>query len=376
MPLAKLALGIGLGAAAALAVKEARRFRAVGKDDAKADRGQADRLGLSPGEPAATGIERMTVAQLELAILALQSPSNGDVDWAVHETRKAIKRLRTLQRLHQDSYSRADTDHRRALLRKAAAELSGVRDSKVALDTLQDLMRRDPRRLEGSEGVAKLHSALLSEHDEAKRALTRSGARERALGLLQATNVKVAADAAADDLRMQARPKDGRAVDASLLRLYARGRRTMALARKREGIAEMHEWRKRTKDLRYAAEALSLQRYATEALSPQESPAKQQHQQAKQRRQAQKQLQARLRSVARNAEKLGEALGEEHDLALLAKRVRGEDETFRGDGAARKALLRDIKRRRRALRKQAFRAGFALYERKPKRWGKRMPRAR
>ncbi len=168
--------------------------------------------------------------------------------------------------------------------------------------------------------------------------------------LLQATRAGIAVQ----DPRTQTKQRDARAVDAGLLRLYARGRSAMTAARKRKGIAEMHEWRKRVKDLRYAAEALARPQTAV----------------AKQRRQA------RLRKIARRADKLAEALGEEHDLALLAERVRGEDEIFRGDPASRKALLRAIARRRRQLRKRAFKTGFALYERKPKRWAKRLPRAR
>jgi CHAD domain-containing protein len=293
----------------------------------------------------------MTIAQLDLAIHALQSAPGGDVDLAVHETRKAIKRLRTMQRLRKDTSSRAHEAHRKALMREAASVLAGVRDTKVALDTLEALMRRHPQTLTGSPGVAKLHAALLSEHNAAQRALTRSGASERALSLLQAAR----AEAATDERGGHAKRRDARVVEAGLLRVYARGRGAMSDARRRKGITEMHEWRKRVKDLRYAAEALS----------PNDRAAAK-----KQRRQA------RMRNLARKADKLGEALGEEHDLALLAKRVGAENEMFRGDRASRKALLRAIERRRRQLRKRAFRSGFALYERKPKRWAKRLSRAR
>jgi CHAD domain-containing protein len=345
----KLALGIGLGAAAALAVTGARRARSSDRDHTDEHEGEVDRLGLGPQEPAAAGVHRMTVAQLDLAIRTLQGRPVGDPDLAVHETRKAIKRVRTLQRLRADADSRAGADASKALLREAAAALSGVRDAKVALETLESLTRRHPDRLTGA-GVARLHAVLREEHHAAEQALACSGARKQALALLQATRAGVAMQ----DPRTPVTRRDTRAVDAGLLRLYGRGRKAMAAARKRKGIVEMHEWRKRVKDLRYAAEALARQQTAV----------------AKQRRQA------RLRKVARRADKLAEALGEEHDLALLAKRVRGEDEIFRGDRASRKGLLRAIGRRRRQLRKRAFRAGFALYERKPTRWAKRLPKTR
>ncbi len=132
LPLFKLALGIGLGAAAALAVKEARRSKSSDGNHAGGHDGKPDRLGLRPQEPAAAGVHRMTVAQLDSAIRTLQGNAGSDPDLEVHETRKAIKRVRTLQRLRREVDSRARRDAGRALLREAAAALSAVRDTKVA----------------------------------------------------------------------------------------------------------------------------------------------------------------------------------------------------------------------------------------------------
>lgn len=279
----------------------------------------------------------MTIAQLDLAILTLQGAPAGELHLAVHETRKAIKRVRTLRRLRRRASSRAREEHRKAVLREAAAALSGARDAKVALDTLQALARRHQGKLAGSTGVARLHAALLAEHEAAERALQESGAREHALRLLKATRAQLAEEGPAKDSRRQAR-----IVQAGFARIYRRGRRAMRRARRRRRIAEMHEWRKRVKDLRYGAEALR--------------PGK------------------RMARVARDADRLGEALGEEHDLALLAQRVRAEDELFRGDRSSRKALLRAIERRRRKLRARAFEAGSKLYARSPKRFERRLRR--
>lgn len=295
----------------------------------------------------------MTISQLDFAISTLQGSSACRLELAVHETRKAIKRVRTLQRLRRDASPRKHREHRKTVLREAARALSGARDARVALDTLEGLISRNRRVLGSSTGVSALRSALLREHAAAERLLEESGARERAVRLLRAVRAQFAEEPPAKASRRQARIVGG-----DLQRIYAQGRQAMRRARRRRGIAEMHQWRKRVKDLRHAAEA--LERLPADAREAKKPTAKHD----------------RLGCLARDADRLGEALGEEHDLALLAERVRAEDEIFRGDSASRKALLRIIARRRKRLRRRAFKAGAKLYGRKPRRLLKRLPAVR
>jgi hypothetical protein len=77
--------------------------------------------------------------------------------------------------------------------------------------------------------------------------------------------------------------------------------------------------------------------------------------------------------LARRADRLGEMLGEEHDLVVLAERVRAE-----GHGCGRgtrRALLKLIGRRRKRLRRRALRDGARLYGRRPKKLLRRLRRA-
>ena len=137
----------------------------------------------------------------------------------------------------------------------------------------------------------------------------------------------------------------------------------------------LHEWRKRVKDLRYAAEMLDRVDAHGDAYS--RAPAKR----AARRRRAGKRARAGrdaafVGELVRRADDLGELLGEEHDLAMLAERVRREASAGRASGApgpgSRKALLRAIARRRKRLRKRALRDGQRLYARKPKQFVRRM----
>ncbi len=188
-PLATIALGVGIGAAALLAARELRRASTTHAQDWPPDASsRPHKLALRDGESAATGVRRMTLAQLDLAIQTLAQASDGDLEQAIHETRKAIKRARTLERLMRDANDRKRQRHRKDLLREAAGELSGARDAQVALNTLEGLMRRQPKQLGASPGVARLHAALLTEQTAAERAAQESGARRRALRLLEETS--------------------------------------------------------------------------------------------------------------------------------------------------------------------------------------------
>lgn len=348
-PLAAVALGVGIGAAAVLAVKEARRAGAGrGADPPREDLPAPHRHAREHDGRAPAGMRAIGIAQLDLAIQTLEQAQQQDLGRAVHDTRKAIKRVRTLERLMADATPAAQAQRCKTLLREAADELSGARDAEVALGTLEGLMRQDPKRLASSRGVARLHAALLAEQVAAERALQQSGARERALALLRAARAEILEGPVRGGRRRQAR-----AIDAGLRRIYARGRTAMRQARRRERIAEMHEWRKRVKDLRHATEALGDQA---------RSKAK------RERRRA------RLRKLGKQADRLGEALGEEHDLALLAQRVSAEKTIFADDTRGRRALRRAIRRRRARLRKRAFKSGRALYARSPKRFRARLPK--
>jgi hypothetical protein len=136
-------------------------------------------------------------------------------------------------------------------------------------------------------------------------------------------------------------------------------------------------WRKRVKDLRYAAEALDRLEPARGHHARQKPAAAR----LRKRRGAPTETNA-IRRTARRADELGELLGEEHDLVLLATRLDGEAEGSGGEGSGesadrarehhqladeeRRILHKLIARRRRRMRSQALRQGERLYRRRPK----------
>ena len=309
------------------------------------------RLGLKPDETLAHGLRRMALSQVDLAIEELNGTSAGgkNAEKAVHETRKALKRLRALLRLlrrelGEDAFARED-----AAVRDIARRLSGARDAEVMLATLDTLVKRHPRKLARRKGVQGLRRALLAEHERVERqALGDSVALEHVLTQLRVLRVRVAT--------WPLRDRDGtRLVDAGLRDLYGQGRKRFKRAKRRRGkdTRAMHLWRKRVKDLRYVAEMLERRP------------------RPKKKRRGRS---ARLHHLADRADTLAEILGEDHDLAVLAERVRDEAKSGKrarkgskrvGRGT-RKTLLKLIARRRRKLRKRALHEGEHLYRRGPK----------
>jgi hypothetical protein len=348
-----------LRAGAALAKAERERRR-------RAQRRRERQFALLPGESPAQGLRRIALAQLDLALEELQ----GEIDRqsaarAVHETRKALKRLRALVRLLRDELPQGEFARENAALREAGRRLASAREGEVMLNTLEGLLARHPRRLGRGRSLAELREALAEERDRAALGalLGDSATRRELIGELGAVRSRVL------QWRLPERPGMRLAED-GLRRIYRQGRRRYrrVLAGKGERSRVMHEWRKRVKDLRHAAEMIDRvdprgRDHGRHGRGQRGSG------RARRRKQA-----ARIQRLARRADALGELLGEDHDLAVFAERVR-TDPGFRLGRGTRKALLRLIARRRRRLRRRALRQGERIYGRRPKAFLASMRRA-
>jgi CHAD domain-containing protein len=354
-------LAATLAATVALAVGVALAQAERDRRAAKAQRKRARRFAQLPGEPLPPALRRMTLGQLDLAIELLggeamgawsrggygsanTSASGGNVSGkaggraldreAIHETRKALKRLRALVRLLRMELGERRYQREYAILRDAARRLAGARDAEVMVDTLDALLQRYPRKLGRRRPLIALRERLAAERAMAARRTLEDHAL-RAQVLRDLCGLRERAQ------RWDLPERPGLTiVESDLRRIYRQGRQRMHLLERGKGDAHaMHEWRKRVKDLRYAAEILSL------------------------------------RSIARPADRLGEVLGEEHDLVVLAGLLSPPGRApFKGKRGkrARKALLKRIARRRRRLRRRALREGERLYRRRPKKFLRRV----
>jgi CHAD domain-containing protein len=342
-----------LGLAVAIAERDRRAARARRRHERQ--------FALLPGEPPAQGLRRMVLGQLDLAIELLEADDGAmPTAEAVHETRKALKRLRTLVRLLEDQLGEQAAAREQALLRDAGRRLAGARDAEVIVGTLEQLLRRHPRKL-ARPGVVRLRRRLLAEREQATaRLLGDQVVRAQVLADLRGARARMAAWAPTAEAGIAP-------LEPAFKRIYRQGRGRYLRASRRKGdrAVAMHRWRKRVKDLRYAAEALARHDPAAGTRAGT----------ARGRRPARKRSARRRRDLipklARRADALGELLGEEHDLFLLAQRVRGGD-CGRG---TRRTLLKLISRRHERLRTRAVRDGARLYGRRPKKLLGRFRRA-
>lgn len=345
-------LALSVGVALARAERERRSI--------SSRRARARRFAPLPGERVEVGLRRMALGQLDLAIELLAN-ERLPVEKAVHDTRKALKRLRTLIRLLADQLGESAFAHEDAVLRDAGLRLAKARDAEVMVITLDDLVARHHRKLARRRDVSKLRRALVAERDSTVQlVLGERAARAQVLADLRAARERVAA------WRLPAR-EGIEAVEPGLERVYRQGRvRHRRAARAQGGRARaMHRWRKRVKDLRYAAEMLDFRPDDNAQTQLRELGARKRGRRSR-GRSAAKGAPRFTRRVAVRADELGELLGEEHDLVLLAARVRSQGKWR--SRRTRRTLLKLIARRRKRLRGRALRDGRRLYRHSPKRF--------
>ena len=328
---ASVAVGVGV------ALAQAERTRRSAKRQRKRDAPLHATAGRAAGRRRCGGW-RSASSTSRSSCWATKSSGGRALDKeAIHETRKALKRLRALVRLLREELGERQFRREHEILRDAARRLAGARDAEVMVDTLDALLQRHPRKLGRRRPLIELRKQLVAERAVAARQ-TLGDQATRGEVLRELSGLRERAQ------RWELPERPGIAiVENDLRRVYRQGRARMRLlARGKGGAHASHEWRKRVKDLRYAAEIL------------------------------------RLRPLAHRADELGEVLGEEHDLVVLAGLLPPPGRApFKGKRGkrARKALLKRIARRRRQLRKRALRKGERLYGRRPKKFARRVRHA-
>jgi CHAD domain-containing protein len=323
-------LTAALGATAAVGVGLALARIGSGQLDERRRR-QRDARAI-PGElPPNEGLRQLALAQAELALAELEKAAD-DPARAVHETRKAIKRICTVLSLLD-----SELGHKRCVLeqdslRQAAAGLAGSRDAEVLIETLDRLLARHPRRLGAGKGPRRMRRTLLAKREQAELEVIRDAG---ALAAVTAELRSFRARAAGWPLSAGSGTTSAEAGLEGIYRQGRRRRRRAKKAGKKHRTEAMHRWRKRVKELRYAAEML-------DRIGPSSM---------------------RLAKLAKRADRLGEVLGEDHDLAMLAEWVQRSGKSSGAKRPTRRRLLKLIGTRRRKLARRAFQEGARIYRR-------------
>jgi CHAD domain-containing protein len=324
------AAGTAAAAAVALAGAAAAGGKLVHDRRAKPAAGGPDRTyRLRADEYVPDGIRRIAGGQLASAREDLDGASKQTLGDAVHETRKRLKRLRACLRLSRDALGDETYDRENTAFRMAGRRLSGARDAQVLAETLDALRERFAAELPAA-ATDTLRARLRDEHEQAMEGLRDDEATIAAtVGELDAARTRAAGwtlDAAGFA-----------AVKPGLRRIYRRGRKLMRAATREPTTDNLHEARKRVKDLWHA----------TQIVRP-AAPKK-------------------LKRVSKRAHHLADLLGDDHDLAVLRDYVERNPQAF-DDESAREALLAVLDRRREALQRKALELGAQVYDQSPKRF--------
>jgi CHAD domain-containing protein len=261
-------------------------------------------------EDLADGARRIVREQLDGAIRNLRKPN----DEAIHDTRKRIKKTRSVLRLMRGKLGPKRFSSENRALRDAGRSIACARDAYVLMQTLKTL--HGPKEIE-----------RMLEQDAQRANVKPQAAVGNAGKILNQVRSRI------DHWSLgNAAWRD---VCAELKQSYGLGRKAYQLARAHTSARNLHEWRKRAKDLWYQ---LRILRPAWPGV---------------------------MKQLAKQAEKLSDELGRLNDLAMLEAFVMKNAKNQR-------ELLARIDKERKSLQRAVFALGEKWYAEKPKRFSRRI----
>jgi CHAD domain-containing protein len=325
----QIALAGAAAAAGALAAKRGLAARRNGHD------GPPDRAySLRSEERPSAGMSRIVNGRIDKAAERLAAAQEAeDPTDCVHGARKDLKKLRSALRLLRDELGDERYRAENSTYREAGRLLSHTRDAEVKVETLEGICERCAGALPA--GAADEWIAVLREERDLAVESSRDGG---SAGLAEALELVEESRQRVGSWHLEKESWD--LVGPGIERAYRRGRKRMRRTVAEPSAANIHEWRKRAKDLWYHLRIL-------EVATP-------------------KQLSDRVEI----ADSLADALGDHHDLAVLRDDLLVRDLPT----VKRAALVAAIAQRQGELAGTAFELGERLYSEKPKRFRKKMRR--
>ena len=282
---------------------------------------------LKPDETPAKGVRRIVKDQIDNALDSLNGLRGEGPEEAVHDARRRFKKVRAVIRLARYGLGRKLSSKEDARFRDLGRPLSEVRDAVVLVETFDELIGRF-----GVPGNPEAVEALRAALSDRKREICRRVLHdEKALaaataGILEARRGVKRWEIGGDDRHV---------LEAGLRRIYRQGYRAARAASGDPTDENLHECRKRVKDLCYALDILR-------SIRPDLT-----------------------REPGEKAHELAEALGKDHDLAVL-RQVLSESDVVNRAGTDIGAISPLIDRRRSELQRAATSLMREVYGEKPK----------
>jgi CHAD domain-containing protein len=287
---------------------------------------------LQDGESLPDAVRRCSREELDKAIGQLTEGVKNDPVEAIHGARKSLKKQRSLLRLARAAMRSEQRRQASAVFRDAAQRLSATRDAEVVAEVLQGFSEQFADT-DSRLAFAAAHEYLVARRDRERDRASRSGSVAAVAVELQAARRRVA--------DWDLRRGGWSAIAPGLERSYRRGRHAFRVARADPTPENLHEWRKRVKDLWYHHRFLR-------PLSP-----------------------ATMRAQAEEAHRLTEVLGDDHDLWVLRGTLTGMAGEIPAD---LRPLIEAIDHRRGGLERDAVLLGERVYAERPKAFVRRLHR--
>jgi CYTH domain-containing protein/CHAD domain-containing protein len=286
---------------------------------------------LKRREGTADGLRRIARGRVEKALERLHEVDEGELAEAIHGARKDLKKLRSVLRLLREELGRKRFRTEDKRYRDAGRLLAASRDAEVKLQTLRELERCAGERFPAGASLAWCEAL------EADRDRIAGGAEGETAEKLEAAVAAI--EDAGEEISGWAIGTDSwQLIEPGLRRSYRDGRKALKRMRADDCAENVHEFRKRVKDLWYL---LRLLHDAWPGL---------------------------LQAGAEEAHELADLLGDHHDLAVLAEDL----ETRAGLVASRADFEKLIEARQGELIGAALGLGERLYAEKPKHFLRRL----
>jgi CHAD domain-containing protein len=203
-------------------------------------------------EPARAGEPLQRYARKQLAAIRTGLPGTRRADPdAIHDTRVAVRRLRSTLRTFRPLLDRDRSEPLRADLKWLGDLLGGVRDGQVMAKRLQSAIANEPAEVVLGPVSARVRSHLAAETTQAHERLTAGLDSPRYAALIE--RMERFAD---DQFSTHHRPKRLRRLARKSLRRADRRLDSADSAEPDSRAAALHEARKAYKQARYAAEVL------------------------------------------------------------------------------------------------------------------------
>jgi adenylate cyclase len=276
------------------------------------------------------GLKRI-VSEEFAAIIEQLKQYEHSLDESVHNARKSIKKLRAIVRLMSplgDSNFLQENDTLRDISRK----LSEIRDAQAILEAFDDLIADYSSELNGSM-LENIRQALIAQKTGRKNDFDSDQIIPKLIKELQDIYGR------ADDWPYSM--ASANLLAKGLEKSFRRGRHQFYEIKDSNNAVILHEWRKRTKDLRYQLNLL-------QQLWPDV-----------------------FKGYLKSIKKLEQLLGQDHNLVVLHDLTR-EMANLTDFSQDSRQLLPIIALEQRALRKKAKRLGERIYNEKPKQWKQRI----